>query len=305
MFRVSAQGHVLEVKRVSKSTPLKADMMPPPRSIITQFSKKSRKRLLELFNRLDVKGRRAVFVTLTFTGCPETQEAYKAFRRLMERWRRRYRTATGVWRKEEQKRGSIHYHLIMIDLPFIPQAELQDMWTACTREERSIVDIRLIRSHRELMSYVSKYVAKTDKRESSPSLVTVPYPHVSQPKSKGRMWGYFRKAMLPFAQLVTMTTRSEGAVRYLHHAMKWMSRWRCAKGFDSAMLFTDQAYQMFEHFFRQHESISDRPAWLKHAWTLVTRLGIDADIVTDMVMHEGVLRGGRVGGSPRPRTGAN
>lgn len=118
------------------------------------------------------------------------------------RLRRKFENASAVWRLEYQpKRGAIHFHLLVFNLPFWKQKELQETWQECTQEVTSIVDIRLIHGARSIMAYVSKYVAKVDDRPTT-SLDDGSYQHVEGEGSAGRFWGWINKELLPLGEVV-------------------------------------------------------------------------------------------------------
>lgn len=118
------------------------------------------------------------------------------------RLRRKFKLASAIWRMEYQrKRGAIHFHLLVFNLPYWKQAEVQETWEACTGEERSIVDIRLVHGSRSIMAYISKYIAKVDSSEPT-SLDDVSYQHASAGGLAGRFWGYINKELLPLGEVV-------------------------------------------------------------------------------------------------------
>lgn len=167
-----------------------------------KFTVASRRRLIELTARLRVRKIRTSFLTLTFAGTPTAENAKIAFKRLRMRFDRKYPKWSAIWRMEHQTRGAIHFHLICFNLPFIAQAALQNIWQGCTREPLSIVHISLVKGgDREVMSYVSKYVAKLLPDEISTSLDKAPYPHVQPDETDdpGRFWGTINRSKLPWA----------------------------------------------------------------------------------------------------------
>jgi len=172
------------------------------RGIIRTFSQAARRRLLRFLARLKVRKIRATFLTLTFSEMVTHERAKTVFKRFAMRLRRAFPKTSCVWRLEYQpKRGAIHYHLICFNMPFWKQAEVQRSWEACTKEHRSIVDIRLIHGARSIMAYVSKYIAKVDSETTS--LDDGAYQHVegeSPPAS--RFWGYINKELLPLGEVV-------------------------------------------------------------------------------------------------------
>jgi len=193
-----AQGSLLHLKvRGHKSAP-------PPhnhkRGIIRVFSRASRRRLMRFMARLKTRKIRATFLTLTFTGYPSNEEAKNALKRFTMRLRRAFSSCSGIWRLEFQERGSIHFHLLLFNLPFWKQALVQEIWTVCTREERSIVHIKLVHGARSVMSYISKYIAKPDERSEITSLDDGSYQHASAGGLAGRFWGWINKELLPLGQ---------------------------------------------------------------------------------------------------------
>lgn len=233
------QGGVFEVRVINEAT-----MQPRAgggvRGCVTSFSKASRKRLIDLTSRLDVKGHRVVFMTLTFSSNPELSEARRAFKMFTMRIRRKNPQMSAIWRLERQKRGAIHYHLIMFDFPFTPQAGLQSSWEECTGEETSILDIRLVRRGRKsVMYYVSKYVAKHgdgdgDGVSGSTSLVKGTYQHEVE---SGRHWGYINREKLPFADRFEYHVEGGDAVRYALWGITATSKGRSGKSNVHAKLY--------------------------------------------------------------------
>jgi len=189
------------------------------RGKVAGFSKPSRRRLLHLFARLEVKGVRCVFLTLTFNSQDSAVEGKKVFRRFRERLRRRFPNTSFVWRLERQVRGAVHFHLVLFNFPYVPQKTLQSWWEQCTQEDTSIVHVKLLRGKRRVFYYISKYCAKPS-GEVLPSLDNSTYLHAKRKRSlnpaieaardrsivyehdeaDGRIWGVFQKWRLPYAQ---------------------------------------------------------------------------------------------------------
>jgi len=128
------------------------------------------------------------------------EEAKKAFKRFAMRLRRAFPAVSAVWRMEPQERGAAHFHLLVFNLPFWKQCDLQMVWEACTGEKRSIVHIKLVHGARSVMAYVSKYIAKEDARDELTSLDDDAYQHAPREKLAGRFWGWIRKECLPLGQ---------------------------------------------------------------------------------------------------------
>jgi len=197
---IEAQGHLLLMKALD--TTKLSNRRVSTRKKITGFSAASRRRLLRFMARLLVSSVRATFITLTFSEKVSNEEAKNVLKRFVMRLRRAYPEASGVWRMEYQERGAIHFHLLMFRLPFIKQSDLQRTWEACTREVRSIVDIRLVRGTRQVMGYVSKYIAKKSQVTSGTSLDDVSYQHARDDLSSGRFWGWINKEALPLGEKI-------------------------------------------------------------------------------------------------------
>jgi len=198
---IEAQGSLLSMKvRGARYRPASHTHK---RGIIRVFSAASRRRLMRFMARLKTRKIRATFITLTFTEVVSNAYAKVAFKRFAMRIRRNFGQASAVWRMEYQpKRGAIHFHLLMFNLPFWKQAEVQKTWEECTLEQRSIVDIRLVHGARSVMAYVSKYIAKTD-NEAPTSLDDGSYQHEGRDKLSGRFWGYINKELLPLGEVYT------------------------------------------------------------------------------------------------------
>lgn len=244
--RLEAQGDVVKLQSISP-------VWKPPvggglRGVISGFSRGARRRMFDLMNRLDVRGVRCTFLTLTFAGAPAPEEAKAAFKRFTMRLRRRFPDMAAVWRLELQQRGSIHFHLICFRLPFVAQRELQDIWTACTKEARSIIDIRLLRSKKRVMGYVSKYIAKKTGAESAPSLDEGTYQHAEPTMGLGRHWGYVNRDGLPFGELLQAFVEDGEEARYFRWSAYAASNRKAAQHGISCTLYTQEARRWFEAF---------------------------------------------------------
>jgi hypothetical protein len=245
MLLIEKQGQVVRIARLSDTTPLKPASS--KRGTIQGFSRKSRRRLIDLMARLDTSATRKTFLTLTFQGKPSPDEARAAFKRFTMRLRRSHPDVSGVWRVELQERGSAHYHMMLFALPYIPQRELQDIWTACTREDRSIVNVQLIRSHRGVMKYVSKYIAKASKTVSSTSLDNVPYQHGVSEAFEGRQWGYINKSSLPMAARSIGMIVDEELAHYFWWCCGAQARGRRKTECHSTRWYTGDAQAIFDY----------------------------------------------------------
>jgi hypothetical protein len=197
------------------------------RDVVNEFSKAARRRLLALFNRMDLRSVKSVFLTLTYgQEFPSPRDAKKHLRRFLERLRRRWPGCSAVWRLEFQERGAPHFHLVLFGLPYVPKGNIQALWAECipvsmwdhsgSDAEYPFTRIEMIESKRRLLSYVSKYVAKSEKKEVAASdgdevasgFNLLAYLHAGEfvhpltgekCGSVGRWWGVFNADDLPMA----------------------------------------------------------------------------------------------------------
>jgi hypothetical protein len=247
LHKLTAQGGLFEVSLVLPPSTEKHSA--PLRGEIKGFSRPSRRRLLELFARMDVKrSSRAKFLTLTFTEVVTAMEAKKALRRFTMRMQREHENWSCVWRFERQRRGAPHFHLMVFNMPFVKQKLLQETWEACTREPMSIVHIKSVKNRKHAMQYVSKYVAKVsednfDIPAESPSLDIPSYLHADE--KQGRIWGYVNKALLPFADLQTLMIDDDELAHYIRWYAAAVTHNKAGRTEYRTMLYSDDAYKMF------------------------------------------------------------
>lgn len=234
---IKQQGTLLSMK--IKAPQVKGRTGGGQRGIVTTFSRGSRLRLMDLFARLETRGIRTTFLTLTFHGEPTPERAKTALKRFLMHVRYHYPTTSGVWRQEYQERGAIHYHLLLFNLPYWDWQDLLDTWTRCTEEDTSGIWVKLISGRRKtVMSYVSKYVAKV----ADPALLG----HVTyrQKFSIGRQWGYLNKEALPYAEIHEIGIDGADIIDYLYH---WGHRWtrgKCFQGSLGARAYIDDALEV-------------------------------------------------------------
>lgn len=201
---IECQGNFAAVS--IRKRPCKTD--PKLRGKIKGFSAGSRLRMFKIINRIDLTPRgRSTFATFTWRddlGRPEKGRltlARSQCQRSLERaagqqW-------PGIWRIEwkERKTGIFageympHIHVIYFSVGFLPIAAWSSSWsTAIGWHGRVSVKVVEIRDIRRCMYYVSKYVAKPD------GLCNLDIPSYLSTHVGGRMWGLYRKNLLPFAE---------------------------------------------------------------------------------------------------------
>jgi hypothetical protein len=253
------QGNVFEAKNLEHLPD------PPPatvkRGVVDGFSKRSRSRMIDFLMRLDLSGVKCSFVTLTFAKPPSITEAKKAYKRFAMRLRRHFPQLSAIWRLEFQERGAAHFHMIWINAPFVRQATLQRVWEACTGELMSIVDVRRVRSHKQLINYVSKYIAKVSAFVRSTSLDNEPYQHVPQKEKTGRIWGYINKEGMPLAQAFDLILTDEQVGGYVWFAIRAMSRGRSGNYDYCAKAYTPEAEDMYIHAMKLGATTDNNYIW--------------------------------------------
>lgn len=260
---VEKQGQVI---RVVNLTPSSSPKTPPStRGNISTFSRKSRRRMIDFLARMDLDQTDTKFITLTFKGTPSPEQAKRALKQFMQGIRRNHPQSSGVWRSELQKRDAIHFHLMMFNLPYWKQADMQKRWEQCTGEPMSIVDVRRMRNGKQTMYYVSKYIAKADTSDSPPSLVDAPYQHNSASTSIGRQWGWLNKEQLPFAKRVTAMIVDEDLAEYFWWTAGALRRKRTGEPRKTQRLYTNDSQAMFDWMLRHGAFLIDfdHHEWLR------------------------------------------
>ena len=176
---------------------------------IKGFTEGSRKRLFEKLNRLDSEGlkEQPKFMTLTTKELyhPEVMSIF--LDRMLKRVKKISPGASAIWKKEFQKRGAVHYHLMWFELPYMPFRDLRKMWAEIVDEwdPMPFVRIEAIRTWRGVLWYVGKYIAKVEPEgvdySSLFNIVTYSTAGYEIKGKLGRFWGVHNKSELPLAKL--------------------------------------------------------------------------------------------------------
>jgi len=178
------------------------------RGKVTGFSAGSRTRMFDMFHKMEYKTK-PIFVTLTYMeNWYDAAQSKAHLRAFLERIRRAYPHASGIWRMEFQERGAPHFHIIFFKLGYIKKEKVQAMWAEIIGEKGSkpFTRIEQIKKVRGVMFYVSKYVAKFQDGGIS-GFNSLTYLHAYQEKYGefiGRVWGKFQAINLPFAEVLTI-----------------------------------------------------------------------------------------------------
>lgn len=171
----------------------------PKRGIITSFSRKSRLRLLKLGARLNI-GAGAVFVTLTYRkNMTDAVEAKRHLALICLRLKRKFNGISIIWRMEFQERGAIHFHLIVFNRRYIKATMLTQWWQDITGDD-AYPDVQALRTGRQAMYYMSKYLAKDEQAASTDGLDNEPYSDTWI----GRFWGIVGRKYLPLADEIVI-----------------------------------------------------------------------------------------------------
>ena len=258
-----AQGSLVKIAyhdglyRPTKSTSTRGD--------VTEFSRRSRKRLLEKTARIDLASvtlkNPIIFITLTYAKLYPTPEAAKThLDTFLKRIKRFAPESSGIWRIELQQRGAPHFHVIFFHLPYLPKETLSRMWGEIIGQEYwdythdprpPFTRIESLKTPRRAFYYVSKYVAKVPDAPSEDSgFINVPY--LTALSEMGRWWGTFNRKFLPLAELIALTIpiNSQSVEQVLFQYRRLMAhKWKFANRFGrlrGASLFVDDSEQWFD-----------------------------------------------------------
>lgn len=173
-----------------------------PRGHVTEFSRASRRRLMKLLASIDKEAVEIpLFLTLTYPAAypedaPTVASHLRAFR---ERLVRRYGKRPGIWRKEYQRRGAPHLHvMIWVDADlaelrrWVSRAWYEVVGSGDERHLRAGTQVQQVKSWRGVRGYAAKYMGKIETlRAGAPSGC------VRMSGSAGRQWGVWYRALLP------------------------------------------------------------------------------------------------------------
>lgn len=225
------------------------------RGSVNTFSQGSRIRLLQKFARLKVvegEGYRSKvsFLTLTTQRHLHPRVIKRFAQMLFKRISRKYPSLSVVWRLEFQKRGAPHLHCVCFNAPWVDRMWIVASWGELIGQVGPIVDIRRVKSSRQLISYVSKYVAKV----GDSSLLDIGTKNAGEfgrwdgmDNGVGRIWGVWNAKEIPFDDLETCLVPLDGSW--------WLIRGYCRKFYDHISddelsgftVFTDDPYHALRH----------------------------------------------------------
>lgn len=209
MPQLSYAGNVLVISAGSAAN--QAPRVRGRRSSVSAFTPASRLRLFKLFNRVDwLKCGRVTFLTLTYgSNWPSMSLSKRHLDTFLKRVRRAMPNSAVIWRLEFQERGAPHYHLLILNAPFWPKADIQQAWGDVVGAEYWASDGKLpftrveaVRSFKQAAHYISKYIGKV-KRDAGGCLVGLTLLHISPP-FVGRFWGVSNRCCLPLLDYVVV-----------------------------------------------------------------------------------------------------
>jgi hypothetical protein len=184
VVRFSVGGEHIAIKPVRQKIASKAALAtrdeeepaPTARKAISDFTSKSKLALKRTFARLDkaVTGK-AQMVTLTYSeNMQDAPRAKRHLHALAQRLHRAYPGAGYIWKMECQKRGAIHFHLLVFGVKFLPWEWIAQVWMEIVAQGAGLSDkqlkdqldagtqVQAAKSLWEAKSYLEKYLGKTD-----------------------------------------------------------------------------------------------------------------------------------------------
>lgn len=259
MIVIEKQGSVLCAYDPEYTPPQKSKV--PLRGDITEFSRKSRRRMLLYLNRCDFSATRTSFLTLTFKSIPTIEAATQSFQKFMKRLRRAFPACAGIWRKEFQERGAAHYHVLLVNVPYVGWRSILRTWRECTPDGGGSIHIKLLKSHRAIIGYVSKYIAKAPEADSTTLLDVSPYLTAPQKPSIGRSWGWINRAGLPLARATRIAVEDPDLTAYLWWAIAAETNGRCGSNPHVAVIFAPDCEKWLAWAMQHARIVGGLPAW--------------------------------------------
>lgn len=199
-----------------KSPTVEDALEQPLRGEVEGMSRKSRKRLLDLFASLDRDYlASAIFVTLTYgQQWPSPAQAKVHLDSFQKRLSRAYPDLAAIWRMEFQKRGAPHFHLLVLGVGYIDKDDLQRMWGEVIGPEHNdqktgrfaFTRVEKMRSSNGAVYYMAKYVAKSGDGFNYRPYLTASQDEEApeQPARHGRTWGVRGRSNLVYAEVVSV-----------------------------------------------------------------------------------------------------
>lgn len=246
---------------------------PAKRGKVTSFSRKSRKRMLDIVASLrKTATRKTVFITLTYgQEWPHPDEAKRHLDAFLKRVARKFPKASGIWRMDAQERGAPHFHFLFFRMPFWDKKELQTAWHEIVGDKYSdfssgtikepFTRIELVKSRKGAFWYVGKYSANISGFNYVPYLTgldSVIERESQAIKEIGRQWGIHNREHMPFAPIEWAYVSYEG----FRAIQRWYKFVMCKEieypnsGF-SIYLEPEYVMNVYKHFAQRFEASLD------------------------------------------------
>lgn len=159
------------------------------RKNITTFSEASKKRIQRKLASIDYKT--GLFITLTALESP-TMANLRAFIKRLKRICGN--KITVIWKKELQKRGVVHYHLMIINTKrWISAKWITRVWGEIIGQPHPSTDITFVDNRKKFAKYITKYITKVEKKgeQSEPC-------YLEKSIISGRYWGIEGSAFIKY-----------------------------------------------------------------------------------------------------------
>lgn len=194
---------------------------PPQRGDVTKFSSKSRTRLARDLAKVRTSTRRITFALTCPGEDPGAEEFQKHFTTLKRRWSRRFPEVSAHWKKEPQKRGALHAHLLIYFEGKDEDKEMLFRQWLCQTWNRLIgkgsVEHLSVHLHAKnwievenFESYFSKYIGKCVDADGQ--------------EFRGRWWGMVNKSAMPYVEPARQTIPGPVALKVHRWARKLRQR---------------------------------------------------------------------------------
>jgi hypothetical protein len=202
---------------------------PGIRGTVGDFSKGSRKRMLQTLGSIDKTGcAPPLFAGLTYPGdhWPDdpaqwAQDIENLYARLCRHFQ--WANIAIIWRKEPQKRGAPHFHLFIFGVEFIAWQWLGATWADITGgNPKTCSKVEKLRSWRGAMFYASKYMAKRADDDDGRCFTTATGTPLTE---VGRHWGVMGRKHLPVSW-----RRYALALGQFHWLRRQIARYMRSKG---------------------------------------------------------------------------
>ena len=191
--------------------PAENDVDAGQREKISHFSDRSRRRLRKTFGSIR-RDRPCMFVSMTYHETnPHPKKAKRDLDAFLKRLRRRYENVkvSAVWRMEFQKRGVVHFHLLIWGIKWINAQIASRIWWEVTDEtseahRKSGVDVERVDDEPgKAANYCTEYL----EIEANPERCEWDDP--------GRFWGVWERRNLPVADWTSARTLTAAEAYWL------------------------------------------------------------------------------------------